>query len=369
MYIENLSTYNYRNLEDQNVQLHSGVNFLIGKNGQGKTNFVEAISLLSRGRSFKTSKSKELVKNGAKESSVFANIIHTEQKFNLGLALKPNEKTYYFNQDKLPSLKDFIGRLISISFSPDDLNLIKGAPVERRNFLDKHLLDINPGYIEHVFTYQRALKNKNNILKNGPNPKENDLLPWNQLMCDSGIHIMKQRASFLQQLLPRVKHYYRVFSGEKSGIDINIKNTRVDYENISFENLSQSFQENIDKEIMQRAALTGVHKDEIDVFLNGKNARFYASQGETRSLVLALKISVLDEIEAVRNMLPVLLLDDVDSELDLSRRQALADIIFSKERQIVITGTQLPHFEQQKDNNFFIFDVSNGVVSKSKESA
>jgi DNA replication and repair protein RecF len=365
MHITDLSTYNYRNLEDQNISLHSGVNFLIGKNGQGKTNFIEAISLLSRGRSFKTSKSRELVKSGTKETSVFANVKNAELEFNIGIAIKQGEKEYYFNQDKLPSLKDFIGRLIAISFSPDDLNLIKGGPLERRNFLDKHILDIKPSYIDHVFSYQRALKNKSNILKNNFSAGKNDLMPWNQILSESGSHIMKERLLLLEKILPRVAHYYRIFSNEDSEVKISIKNGSFSYDNYTAENLMQAFQNNIERELTQKNCIIGIHKDDIEVTLNGKNARFYASQGETRSLVLAMKISVLDEIENTREMLPLLLLDDVDSELDSSRRQALADIIFSKERQIIITGTQLPHFEQQKSSNFFIFDVSHGVVSRS----
>lgn len=366
MYIESLATYNYRNLSDQNIVLHPGVNFVIGKNGQGKTNFIEAISLLSRGRSFRTSKQKELIKSEQKESSVFANIVNDGQTFNLGIALKAKEKEYYFNQDKQASLKDFISKLISISFTPDDLTLIKEGPQERRNFLDKHILDIRPSYIDAVFSYQRALKNKNNILKNNSFINKNEIIPWNQILAQAAVQMMKERSYFVRDLGPKVSEYYNIFASQESNVTLQIKNTYLNYKDINQEDILKAFEENIEREISQRSCLIGVHKDELEVNLNGKHSRFYASQGETRSLVLALKISVLDQIENTRKINPVLLLDDVDSELDSSRKQALADIIFAKERQIIITGTQLPHFEQQKSGNFFVFNVSEGNIRRTE---
>ena len=362
MHIQSVSTYNFRNLEDQNTSLHQGVNFIIGQNGQGKTNFIEAISLLSRGRSFRTSKSKELIKSGKKEASVFANINNDSQVFNLGLSIKNKEREYFLNQDRLPSLKEFISRLLLISFSPDDLSLIKGAPQERRNFLDKHILDIKPSYIEHVFSYQRALKNKANLLNSAATVTARDLSPWNQILSEAAVNIIKERKNIIYDLIPRLTHYYRIFSNEDSSITFNITNKYFSYSDTDRDLYYQTLNNMSEKEIIYKSCLAGVHKDEIEINLNNKNSRFYASQGETRSLVLALKIAVLDEIEEKRQQVPVLLLDDVDSELDLSRRQALGDIIFAKERQIIITGTQLPHFEKKTGSKYFVFNVNKGQI-------
>lgn len=364
MKIQNISTYNFRNLSNQNTELYSGVNFIIGKNGQGKTNFIEAVSILSRGKSFRSNKVRELINNSQKEGSVFAGVSDKGFGFNLGIALKSKEKEYYFNNDKLSSLKEFIGRFLCITFSPDDLSLIKGGPLERRNFIDKHILDVKPSYIEAIFSYQRALKNKSSLIKHNHSVKAEQLEPWNLILAESGLKIMRERLNMLQLLQPGILEYYRIFAGTGSEVKINIKNSNLDYKNINFDSLVQAYRENADKEILNKSCLTGVHKDEIEINLDGKNSRFFASQGESRSLVLAMKISVLDQIENSRKIIPVLILDDVDSELDISRRQALADIIFSKERQIIISGTELPEFEQKKSSDYFVFEVSNGSVEK-----
>lgn len=365
MFIESLSTYNFRNLEDQTVKLSPRVNFIIGENGQGKTNFVEAISLLGRGRSFRTNKAKEFIQSGKKEGSIFANITEAGAKFNLGVSFKREEREYYFNQDKLSSLKQYLGRLVSVSFSPDDLTLIKGGPLGRRNFFDKHILDINQRYIDSIFSYQKALKNKSHILKNSATIQKDQLIPWNTILSEAGAVIIAERLKFIESLTPRVNEYYRIFSKDQTEITVSIRNFQVDYSSFGKESLAQSFDEHRDREIASRSCLVGPHRDEFEIKLNGRTSRVYASQGETRSLVLALKLAVIEEIEDKRRIVPVLILDDVDSELDMSRRQALIEIVFSRERQIVITGTQFHKFEQEKAPEFFLFSVVDGVLRQS----
>ena len=362
MYIKSLSTYNFRNLEDQSIFLCPSVNFIIGRNGQGKTNFIESISLLSRGKSFRTNKNKEFIKIGAKEASIFSSVFEKDNEFSLGISLIEEGKEYFYNQDKVSSLKEYIGRLISITFSPDDLDLIKGGPQARRNFIDKHILDIKAGYLDLLFDYQRALKNKNRIIKTSAVIYKKEITPWNLILCESGSKIMKERAQFINLISPLADKYYKMFTEQEEKISLTMKNTKLNYSEIGEENFYQALESNYEKEISLKSSTVGVHRDEIEIKLSSRDSRIFASQGETRSLVLALKLAVLDIIEAEKNTRPVLLLDDVDSELDAFRRNALMDIVFSKDRQIIITGTQLGEFKQKNSLKFQVFRVCNGQV-------
>ena len=362
MVINSLTIYNFRNLLHQSIQLFPEVNFLVGQNGHGKTNFIEAIYCLSRGKSFRTSKLKEIVNKENEEASVFAKIISADISTTIGLSIKNGEKQYYLNHENVKSIRDILGKIVCITFTPNDLALVKGGPSERRSFIDKHVMDSRSSFVEPILTYQRALKHKNLLLKNNIR-SENELLPWNRIMAEAGYEIYNERRNFIQQLEPKVEKYYRRFSNESTEIKLSLSETRHATENYkSHEEMFEALNKLASNEIKLRSTIAGPHRQELSINIDNKNSRMFSSQGEARSMVLALKLSALEIIEENINESPITLLDDVDSELDAHRREALMEMIFSKGRQVIVTATHIRANELDQIGKYAVFDVSNGSI-------
>jgi DNA replication and repair protein RecF len=343
--ISALKLYNFRNLANQTVQFGAGANFIIGRNGQGKTNLVEAVNLLSLGRSFRTSSLAELIRWGEKACSVFATTETQSGTFELGIAVERESRKAYVNGDQVEFIASFLGRLICISFSPTDLALVKGSPHERRKFMDKHMVDLNPALMGVLVDYQRALRHKNALLKSGSHDVR-QLDSWNELLATAALKIHLGRVDFLERVGERAATLYAAFSESDGGLSLHLKSSSASGEGPhSAETFLERFQSVRERELALRSTLVGPHRDEVQILLGEKPARAFASQGQSRSIVLSLKLAVLELLEERREESPVILLDDVESELDAGRRAALVKLIYERRCQTFITGTELPSGE------------------------
>ncbi len=338
MHIERIQVTNFRNINHAKIELSPDVVLISGQNGHGKTSLIEAIAFISRTKSFRTSKSDELIKLGCREAFVSIDLKDLVGNLNISAVISPKKKIFSLNEKESASTSNVIGKLITIIFSPQDLNLITGVPELRRSFLDRHLVDIFPHSLTYLVNYQKALRNKQKLLKDAASVSEHEIEPWNILLATNGAKITEYRDKFVTLLNSLLTRFYSDFSSDDqlASLSFNTKEYHFN-EEMLFNRLQQSMQQ----EIYSQRTLIGPHKDDIVYMLSDKNAQRYASQGQIRSLVLATKLGVVEMIESVRGDSPVILLDDVASELDVFRRHKFVDILGTKPRQVLITGTEL----------------------------
>lgn len=338
MHIERIQVSNFRNIDLAEIELTPDVVLISGANGHGKTSLIEAVAYISRTKSFRTSKSDELIKLGRTEAFVSIDIMDLVGPINLSSVIYPRKKIFRINEKDSAGTSSVIGKLITIIFSPQDLNLITGSPDLRRGFIDRHLVDIFPQSLTYLVNYQKALKHKQKILKDYVSVGSQELEPWNAILAKNGAKITEYRDKFVSLLNSLVTKFYSYFSSDDQTASLTFNTKEYHFEE---ERLFEKLQKSLQPEIASQRALIGPHKDDLVYMLSDKNAQRYASQGQVRSLVLATKLGVTEMIENVRGDSPVILLDDVASELDTFRRHRFIDLLRDKPRQVLITGTEL----------------------------
>lgn len=345
MYIKTLSLYQFRNLRDSQYSFPPGVVCIIGDNGQGKTNLIEAISLLSLTRSFRTSSIQELIRWGADSASVFSQCIIGGEDRELGVSISDGERKTFIDGKEAESITQLIGKLLCVTFSPTDISLVKGAPQERRRFIDRHIVDLDNSLVGRYIDYQKALRSKQALLKSGSISKQ-AIDAWNEVLIPAATAIINARLKLLRSLQTIIAPVSQRLFGSPDAITLRLKGIsagEVDkgsVEEVNINDVAKFFTDAREREIAQGRAVVGPHRDDLLINLNGNDTRAFASQGQSRSVVLALKLAVIEMCESKRNDSPIVLLDDVDSELDGTRRAAIFGAIFEKPRQVFITATE-----------------------------
>lgn len=397
MQVKEVSLTNYRNYNQVEVQLTPGKNILIGDNAQGKSNFLEAIEVSSRGTSSRTSEDAELI--AWKQSQMQLKVIFERGGYDESIEIslsKQNrlEKRVQINGVKPQSTKALFGKLVSVTFSTQDLSMLRDGPKFRRDWIDTILLSLNPTYQDMLSSYQKVVTQRNKLLKTmfekgRVNVSDQDqLLVWDKQLAHYGATIVKSRMRLLKELLPLAENYQSHLSNKKEqlGVDYVFKSP-TDRENQeeelesqaqmpiqSFDELSEAeiaktimtlLRKMRGEEIARKQTLLGPHRDDISFSLNDASALAFASQGQQRSLVLALKLAELDLISDKLNETPILLLDDVLAELDVDRQGLLISAL-NKPIQTIITTTHLSKFEPVWLNGANIFSVTAGQVMKAQ---
>ena len=363
MHVEWIKLYNFRNLADQTLDLSPTINIVVGDNGHGKTNLVEAINLLNITTSFRTSKARDMIAWGKRECSVFAHVMREVSDCELGVSFTSKEQRVYVNQEQIKLIREFIGHLVCVSFSPSDLELVSGAPQARRQFMDKHLVDLSPQLIDVVLRYQKALKSKNALLKQGTCDRE-ILDAWNVVLAECGGSLVKARLDFAHELAGRAVELYHKFAPDSERLDLELVSDFLDEGNcLTGDALHAVLRSQVERDIEQGNAGHGPHRDELRLNLKQHAARSFASQGQARSVVLALKLAVIHLIQERLGDTPVLLLDDVDSELDPARSESLFELIQSQQRQVIITATTAKNFKFLQGSGAILHRVEDGRVS------
>ncbi len=344
MFVSKLKVYNFRNLADQSITLRNGPVYITGLNGNGKTNLVEAIYLLSGSRSFRTNSLNELVRWGSKEASVFATVVRKEGTEEIGISITPGARTAFRNGNPLGSVSELVGSCGVVAFSPSDLSLVKGSPAGRRKFLDRHMVDLQPTFLATLMAYQRALSSKSALLKS-PQVEASQLEPWNELLTEYGGKIVDNRVKFLQSLQEASSGFHAEFAQSDGKLTLSLESELISPNGeVSPDHIYQELKRVAQREIALRSPVFGPHRDDVAITLgeDGVDSRAFASQGQTRSIVLALTLGVIELLEQRLGEPPIVVLDDVDSELDQGRSTRLFSALVRKERQLIITGTALP---------------------------
>ena len=341
MIIKRFRAENFRNIERCDIEFSPGVNLLYGKNAQGKTNVVEGIYYFSRGRSFRGREDKELVRFGETGFRIRLDYASVTGEESLEYTLFGRERLRKKNDYKITKVTEMIGSFKAVLFYPDDLGLVKDGPEERRAFLNVAASSCYPPYIKYYSDYKKALENRNCILKmmqKGLPVDMREIESWSESMAEYASHIYLFREDYVKRLTVFARRILKDISdgGEElqlryeSSIESGIEDrltVKAEYKKI----LSSS----LDREIAAGVTLFGPHRDDFDIKINGKSARSFASQGQQRSIVLALKLSEGEVIKEICGEYPVFLFDDVLSELDERRRKYVLSEI--GDRQIIIT--------------------------------
>ena len=344
--IRNINLRNFRNYDELSRDFDEGTNKIIGPNATGKTNLIEAIGLMTQISSFKNAQTVELINKDVsdKNCKVQAEIFDqdSETKYDLALAISDNKKTYKLN-GKTKTIKDLKGKFPSVIFTPDDLAFVKGSNTMRRNAIDSLGSQISKDYYVVLHDYNKALKQKNALLRDGASTDMFKSI--NDVLVKSGAQLVFYRFALVEKILPVISNYYSEIAGNNETLSIEYYPSWAMDDKLSEisrdkarEKLSCGFEEKLTEEQARCRALIGPHRDRIVFTLNESDAQSFASQGQQRSIVLAFKLTEVKLIEEIIDKRPILLLDDVMSELDESRREKLTKFIEDK-TQVFITST------------------------------
>jgi DNA replication and repair protein RecF len=364
MKIKRFRAENFRNIEKCDIEFSDGVNLLHGKNAQGKTNAIEGIYIFSRGKSFRGRDDSELIKFG---SEGFRISIEFEDKFgeeSLEYALFGKERQRKKNGYKINRITEMVGSFKCVLFYPDNLGLVKGGPEERRSFLNVAASACYPSYMKNYSDYKSALENRNCILKfiqKGMYYDRFELDSWSASMAEYASYIYLFREEYIRKLEVHAKKILSEISDGKEELEIShITDITVGLSERKdvFDEYLKLFTSSVEKEAMAGVTLYGPHREDIEIKINGKAARVFASQGQQRSIVLALKLAEGEVIREICGEYPVFLFDDVLSELDEKRRKYV--LSGKGDRQIIITSCEPDECEGFTDKEI---DVSEGVYS------
>ena len=373
MYIKQLTLQHFRNYQQVTLEFTKGLTILTGENAQGKTNLLEAIFLLSLAKSHRTNHDQEMIQWAQETANISAVVETNLYEIPLSLKLSKKGKIAQVNYLDQAKLSHFVGKFNTILFAPEDMQLIKGAPNLRRRFIDIELGQVNPIYLNHLSTYQRALKQRNSYLKQYGRSAKFDTA-WFDILTNqligSAAHIIEARYQFMVQLEQIASPIHQNLSNQRDALRLEYLNGTHLYQAQTVEERQAVLEEQA-KQVMVREkeqgmTLFGPHRDDFVCYVNEKKAQFYGSQGQQRTIVLSLKLAEIELMQQKTGEYPVLLLDDVLSELDDERQHILMSYIENKVQTILTTATikglklhQLPHAD--------IFYIQQGTISKGEE--
>lgn len=364
MYLKQLHLRCFRNYPEQRVAFSSPKTILVGQNAQGKSNLLEAVELLVSLRSHRSSKDKDLVQVGALAGQIEAILERDSGPLELALTLRANgRRGLTVNSEPVRRHLDFLGNLNAVQFSSLDLDLVRGGPAERRLWLDGILIQLEPIYAHLLQQYQQVMRQRNALLRHPENDPSQAQL-WDQQLATAGVRVIRRRRRILTRLAPLAASWHQQISG-------SVEQLQVSYcPNVALlsdapEQLNAAFMEQIHQKAIvekhQGTTLVGPHRDEVELTINDTPARQYGSQGQQRTLVLALKLAELTLIEEVIGEPPLLLLDDVLAELDLQRQNQLLETIQDR-FQTLITTTHLGAFDSEWLKSTQILTVEAGRI-------
>ena len=372
MYIKKLKLVHYRNYDQLDLTFTDGINLIIGENAQGKTNMMEAIYLLAFTRSYRTSKDKEIIQWDQNYAKIEGTIIKRNQQFPLEIQLSAKGKKAKLNHLEQRRLSDYIGALNVVMFAPEDLNLVKGSPQVRRRFIDMEIGQIQPIYIYHLGQYQKILKQRNHLLKSLQRKQTDNLVMLDVLteqLIEHACLVIDRRFLFLELLRRWAIPIHKRISQGREQLEINYQATIDVLETDNKEKISniywEKFKKNRDKEIERGTTLYGPHRDDLIFYVNERNVQNFGSQGQQRTTALSLKLAEIELIKQEVGEYPVLLLDDVLSELDQYRQSHLLDTIQGKVQTFVST-TSVSDIKHETIEKADLFHVENGKIVEKK---
>lgn len=357
MIIKSLELADFRNYESLEISFDKGTNILYGDNAQGKTNILEAIYISATTKSHKGSKDKEIINFNKDEAHIRTYLLKNEDEIRVDMHLRKNKsKGIAIDGQKIKKAAELLGLLNVVFFSPEDLGIIKNGPSERRRFADMELCQLDNFYLYNLNHYNKIINQRNKLLKDmyfNPELKET-LNIWDSQLISFGSKIIERREQFASQISEIIYDIHKKLSGGKEELIIK-------YEpDISIENFEKAMKMNQERDIRMKQTSIGPHRDDFSFIVNGIDIRKYGSQGQQRTAALSLKLSEIELVKKISKDTPLLLLDDVLSELDSNRQNYLLNSIGNI--QTIITCTGLDEFINNRFEINKIFKVTNGSI-------
>ena len=355
MWINKIKISNFRNYDNEEINLEKNINIFYGENAQGKTNIIEAIFLCSMGKSFRSKKDKEMINFNKENSLVEIEFEKSDRKGNIKIELS-DKKIVYINGIKIKKLSELLGNINVVIFTPDDINILKGGPQNRRRFLDIMISQLKPNYMHNLNLYLKTLEQRNNYLRQikKENKSEELLDIWDEKIAQYAEIISRYRNEFIEKIKEKIKDIHKEITNNKEEIEIQYITDCIDRD--EYLNILNNRRK---LDIIKGFTTKGIHRDDFMIYINKKEINIYGSQGQNRTAMLSLKLAELQVIYDEIGEYPILLLDDFMSELDKNRRKNFLENI--EDTQVIITGTEKLDIENLK---YLEYNVSNGKVIK-----
>ena len=355
MWVNNINIKNFRNYEEQKIQFCKNINIFYGENAQGKTNIIESIFLSSLGKSFRAKKDSEMIMLGKENSIIEIEFEKKDRDGKIKIELG-NKKNIYLKNIKIKKLSELLGNINIVIFTPEDINILKGGPENRRKFLNIMISQLRPNYMYIYNLYIKTLEQRNEYLRQirENNKDENMLDIWDEKLSEYAIKICQYRTEFINKLKDKIKIIHKNITENKEEIDLEYITECKDKN--EYLNLLKQRRK---LDIIKGYTTKGIHRDDFIININDKQINIYGSQGQNRTAMLSLKLGELYIIYDDIGEYPILLLDDFMSELDKKRRKNFLEYI--KDTQVIITGTEKLDIENL---NYLEYNVTNGKVIK-----
>ena len=362
MFVEQVYLSDFRNYEKGNVKFKDGTNVIYGANARGKTNILESIYIMSTSRSHRGSKEAEMIRFGQNSAKIAAKF-HSHGRINKAEIdfFNDKKKRIKINGVVADKTSQLMGYLNTVIFCPEDLKLVKGSPGVRRKMLDLGICQLRQKYFHSLSSYYKVLEQRNKLLRD--NPESEMLWVWDEKLIECGTDIIWYRNSYIERLNEKIKKIIKEICEEDIDLLYDCGFETEDLKNKEI--IKNSFENELKKSLVREKklgmSLVGPHRDDFKILLNGKEAKLYASQGQQRTIALAIKMSEVELIKDDMGETPVLLLDDVLSELDVNRREYVLNKI--KNIQVIITCTEKDLFGNIPDVNLInVEDIKDKII-------
>ncbi len=355
MWIKNIKIKNFRNYNQEEINLEKNINIFYGKNAQGKTNIIESIFLCSLGKSFRAKKDNEMIKLNEENAIVEIEYEKSDRDGKIKIEIG-NKKNIYLNGIKIKKLSELLGNLNIVIFTPDDINILKGGPQNRRRFLDIMISQLRPNYMHILNLYLKTIEQRNKYLRQikEEHKDENLLEIWDEKLAEYAVKIYEYRKEFIEKIIKKINIIHKNITNGEEQIELEYI-TECDNK----EKYLQLLKERRKLDIIKGFTTKGIHRDDFVIYINKKEIKIFGSQGQNRTAMLSLKLAELQVIYDEIGEYPILLLDDFMSELDRTRRKNFLENI--EGTQVIITGTEKLDIENLK---YLEYNVSNGKVLK-----
>ena len=291
MYIEKIKLENFRNYKYENIELNKRINIIFGDNAQGKTNILEAIYFTSLGKSFRTNKEKEIVKENESQAKIEINFIKNNRKEKINAEIS-DKKNFYINDIPVKKLSELVGKINIVLFSPEDIEILRNEPIKRRKFLNIMISQLRPKYIFLLSEYNKVLEQRNNYLKKikYENKSQEYLTIWDEQLEKIGIKIYEYRKEFIEKINNKIKKIHLNTTENKENIEIKYKT------NIDKKNYMENLLKNKSVDIQKGYTSIGIHRDDFEIYINKKNVAIFGSQGQQRTSIISLKLAEAEVI-------------------------------------------------------------------------
>ena len=377
MYLKNIHLYAFRNYHEQTLNFESQKTILLGNNAQGKSNLLEAVELLATLKSHRTNRDRDLILEGEKKGQILGTVERNYGESQMGITFRsPGRRSLMLNHENLRRHLEFLGHINAVEFSCLDLELVRGSPETRRSWLDTLLIQLEPVYASIINQYNKVLRQRNALLKvirktveeqtntDNLSAEMSQLKLWDQQLAEAGTRVTRRRNRVIERISPLAENWHKEISNGTEKLEINyLPNISIDREEP--QEVQQAFLDKIEQRRMAEQQLAtsvvGPHRDDVELKINHTSAKSYGSQGQQRTLVLAIKLAELQLIEDVIGEPPLLLLDDVLAELDPNRQNQLLEVIQGR-FQTIITTTYLHSFDTQWLKSSQIMKVEGGQL-------